>query len=136
MRSVECYLKWTTSLMPSTCSAFSCYFSHCLSVSLSLCLPLICAPLKFEFFVCCQQKYHRDVLEQIAPPSLVAVYPSPPPLTSQTLYDEPPIKLYHETSPEGTTSVPVRKVQPRRIRRSSSRRHRKVSAGGRDIHSS
>ncbi|KAG7962311.1 hypothetical protein I3843_09G060600 [Carya illinoinensis] len=83
------------------------------------------------------QKYHRDVLEQIAPPVSVAVYPPPPPPpSSQTLYDEPPIKFYHETSPEGTISVPIRKVQPRRTRRSSSRRHRKVSAGVRDIHSS
>lgn len=92
------------------------------------------------------QKYHRDVLEQLEhsdsvpptvfPPPLPRLPPPPPPPSA--LFDQPPIKSSLETSPEKTLRTPIRKVQPRRARdrRSSSRRHRKVAAGGRDIGSS
>ncbi|KAJ7968566.1 Inner membrane protein oxaA [Quillaja saponaria] len=74
------------------------------------------------------QKYHRDVLEQLAPTE-IAVYPPPPPL--------PPSPVF-ETSPERVLSPPVRKVPARRgrDRRSNSRRHRKVVPGNRDIDAS
>ncbi|KAG8635378.1 probable hexosyltransferase MUCI70 [Manihot esculenta] len=75
------------------------------------------------------QKYHRDVLEHMAhlPP---AVYPPPPP---RVLVYEPPKRAF-ETSADKVTSVPVRRAK--RGRKSGSRRHRKVVAGGRDIDSS
>ncbi|KAF3451472.1 hypothetical protein FNV43_RR07567 [Rhamnella rubrinervis] len=83
------------------------------------------------------QKYHREVLEQRAPPLPAALSPPllpppPPPPPPAALINEPPV------IPETVVSGPIRKVQPRRgrERRSGSRRHRKVAAGGRDMDSS
>ncbi|ESW20152.1 hypothetical protein PHAVU_006G185100 [Phaseolus vulgaris] len=65
------------------------------------------------------QKYHRDILERLAAP--VAVGLSPPPS---------PLHRVRETSPEKVgRRVPGKHG---RERRPSSRRHRKVVAGGRD----
>ncbi|KAJ9168833.1 hypothetical protein P3X46_020317 [Hevea brasiliensis] len=75
------------------------------------------------------QKYHRDVLGHMTPLP-PTVYPPPPPLV---LVYEPP-KTALETSAERVASIPVRRA--RRGRKSGSRRHRKVVAGGRDIDSS
>ncbi|KAK4589943.1 hypothetical protein RGQ29_020496 [Quercus rubra] len=105
------------------------------------------------------QKYHREVLELLAssvpvvyppplpppPPPLplplpLPLPPPPPPplpLLPPVLLDELPIKSTLEASPEIVASTPIRKAGPRRARdrRSSSRRHRKVAAGNRDINS-
>lgn len=103
------------------------------------------------------QKYHREVLEQLAssvpvvyppplpppppPPSPPPPLPSPPPLPlpplPPALLDELPIKSTFEAPPEIVASTPIRKAGPRRSRdrRSGSRRHRKVAAGNRDINS-
>lgn len=88
------------------------------------------------------QKYHRDVLEQLAssavyPPPLPPPPPPPSPPPPPALIDEPPIKSSLETSPERVARIPIRKVIPRRARdrKSNSRRHRKVAAGNRDIDS-
>ncbi|PRQ28950.1 hypothetical protein RchiOBHm_Chr5g0008541 [Rosa chinensis] len=77
------------------------------------------------------QKYHKDVLEHMAPHIPVAALPPPllPSLPPPALSNEPPVKPV-ETAPER----PVRKIQPgrRRERRPGSRRHRKVITGNRD----
>ncbi|KAJ6364205.1 hypothetical protein OIU76_029192 [Salix suchowensis] len=83
------------------------------------------------------QKYHRDVLEQMAQPP--PVYPPPPPPPPLLQLPPPPHVVVNEpriqTTPE-TSSVkdgaPVRKAPARRGRRSGSRRHRKVAAGAKD----
>ncbi|KAJ7946985.1 Inner membrane protein oxaA [Quillaja saponaria] len=86
---------------------------------------------KINMFLDCErrnfvvQKYHRDVLEHLAPP-MIAIYPPPPP-------PPPPVV---ETSPERFVSAPVRKVPARRGRDRKSRHHRKVVPGSRDIDSS
>ncbi|KAI9395884.1 hypothetical protein POPTR_004G044100v4 [Populus trichocarpa] len=86
------------------------------------------------------QKYHRDVLEQMAhpppvypppPPSLLQLPPSPP-----VLVNEPPIQTTPETSTVKVIGAPVRKTPARRGRRSGSRRHRKVVAGAKDTDAS
>ncbi|KAK9906955.1 hypothetical protein M0R45_002570 [Rubus argutus] len=81
------------------------------------------------------QKYHKDVLEHMAPRVSVAVLPPPlpPSLPPPALSNEPPVKAV-----ETVSERPVRKIQPgrRRERRSGSRRHRKVVAGSRDTESS
>ena len=73
------------------------------------------------------------------PPSPPLPPPPPPPLPPlpPALLDELPIKSTLEASPEIVASTPIRKAGPRRARdrRSSSRRHRKVAAGNRDINS-
>ncbi|KAL5575407.1 hypothetical protein UlMin_017106 [Ulmus minor] len=88
------------------------------------------------------QKYHRDVLlRRMAPPVPVVVPPPPPPPTEldppEELIDEPPMLSFLENSPVNV-KVPVRKVTTRRgrDRRSGSRRHRKVTVGGKDTNSS
>ncbi|EEF50857.1 conserved hypothetical protein [Ricinus communis] len=78
------------------------------------------------------QKYHRDVLEHMAPPP--PVYPPPPPTPPSALVHEAPFKTALENSDEKVVNGPVRRA--RRGRKSGSRRHRKVVAGGRDIDSS
>ncbi|CAK7350583.1 unnamed protein product [Dovyalis caffra] len=84
------------------------------------------------------QKYHRDVLEQMAHPP--PVYPPPPPLLlplrPPVLVNEPPIQTTPETSTEKVIGAPVRRGPARRGRRSGSRRHRKVVAGGKDTDAS
>ncbi|KAB2637361.1 hypothetical protein D8674_027895 [Pyrus ussuriensis x Pyrus communis] len=88
------------------------------------------------------QKYHRDVLEHMAPRLPKAVPPPPllpPPLPPSlpALSNEPPVKPSTETSPERVVNAPAKRPPRRgRDRRSGSRRHRKVVAGGRDIDSS
>ncbi|XP_011027825.1 PREDICTED: uncharacterized protein LOC105128029 isoform X1 [Populus euphratica] len=79
------------------------------------------------------QKYHRDVLEQIAHPP--PVYPPPPSLLQlppPVLANEPPIQTTPETSTVKVIGATVRKAPARRGRRSGSRRHRKVVAGAKD----
>ncbi|KAI9385324.1 hypothetical protein POPTR_011G053000v4 [Populus trichocarpa] len=87
------------------------------------------------------QKYHRDVLEQMAhrppvyppsPPLLLAPPPPPPPL----LVDEPPLQTTLDTSTEKVIGAPVRRAPARRGRRSGSSRHRKVAAGGKETDAS
>ncbi|CAJ1961686.1 unnamed protein product [Sphenostylis stenocarpa] len=80
----------------------------------------------FVMFLDCErrnfvvQKYHRDILERLVAPAVVALSPPPPPL---------PV---YETSPE---KVARRGLGRRgRDRRQGSRRHRKVVGGGRNIH--
>ncbi|XP_059439939.1 probable hexosyltransferase MUCI70 [Corylus avellana] len=78
------------------------------------------------------QKYHKEVLDRIAPhePAAVQPPPLPPSPPAAVLFDNPPIKSTLETPPERIVSIPVRKILPRRARgRYSYRRHRKVAAG-------
>ncbi|XP_012091609.1 uncharacterized protein LOC105649546 isoform X2 [Jatropha curcas] len=75
------------------------------------------------------QKYHRDVLEQMALPPPVHLLPAPP-----ALVYKPPIRTGVETSGQRAVIIPVQKA--RRGRKSGSRRHRKVVAGVKDIDSS
>ncbi|KAM1235525.1 hypothetical protein ACFX13_005058 [Malus domestica] len=87
------------------------------------------------------QKYHRDVLEHMAPPLPKAVPPPPllppPPPSPPALSNEPPVKPSTETSPESIVKAPGKRPPRRgRDRRSGSRRHRKIVAGARDIDSS
>ncbi|QCD76762.1 uncharacterized protein LOC114186860 [Vigna unguiculata] len=63
------------------------------------------------------QKYHRDILKRLAAPVAVAL--------------SPPLQRVHETSPEKVARRGPGKHG--KERRASSRRHRKVVAGGRDI---
>lgn len=86
------------------------------------------------------QKYHRDVLEHMAPRLPKAVPPPPllppPPPSLPALSNEPPVKPSTETSPERVVNAPAKRPPRRgRDRRPGSRRHRKVVAGGRDIDS-
>ncbi|KAL6197162.1 hypothetical protein ACLB2K_032774 [Fragaria x ananassa] len=81
------------------------------------------------------QKYHKDVLEHMAPriPVVVLPPPLPPSLPPPALSNEPPVE------PVDTVPVrPVRKIQPgrRRDRRPGSRRHRKVIPGNTDTDTS
>ncbi|KAJ6935522.1 hypothetical protein NC652_010515 [Populus alba x Populus x berolinensis] len=90
------------------------------------------------------QKYHRDVLEQMARPPPVYPPPPPPPPPSllqlqppqPVLFNEPPIQTTPETSTVKVIGAPVRKAPSRRGRRSGSRRHRKVVAGAKDTDAS
>jgi len=66
---------------------------------------------------CWLQKYHRDILKRLAAPVAVAL--------------SPPLQRVHETSPEKVARRGPGKHG--KERRASSRRHRKVVAGGRDI---
>lgn len=75
------------------------------------------------------QKYHRDVLEHMAPPVPVQIYPPPPP---PVFVPESVIKQAPEVHSQGIVAAPVKKVPGRRRERRSSRRHRKVAAGHRD----
>ncbi|KAK9267582.1 hypothetical protein L1049_010010 [Liquidambar formosana] len=85
------------------------------------------------------QAYHRDLLEHIAPPVAAAVHPppvaidvaiNPPP----ALINEVPKKSTPNIVPERVVSIPIRKTPAKRgrVRKSNSRRHRKVAAGSRD----
>lgn len=89
---------------------------------------------------CCLQKYHRDVLEHLAPRVPVAVPPPPllpPPPPPPVISNEPPVQPSVETLPERVVNGPGKRGPRRgRDRRSGSRRHRKVVAGNRDIDSS
>ncbi|KAG5234969.1 F3H9.11 protein [Salix suchowensis] len=84
------------------------------------------------------QRYHRDVLEQMAhyppvnPPSPPLLLAPPPPSTPPVFVDEPPLQTTPDTSDEKMIGGPVRRVPARRGRRSGSRRHRKVAAGGKE----
>ncbi|ONI10447.1 hypothetical protein PRUPE_4G048000 [Prunus persica] len=86
------------------------------------------------------QKYHRDVLEHLAPRVPVAVPPPPllpPPPPPPVISNEPPVQPSVETLPERVVNGPGKRGPRRgRDRRSGSRRHRKVVAGNRDIDSS
>ncbi|KAI5331190.1 PREDICTED: Inner membrane [Prunus dulcis] len=85
------------------------------------------------------QKYHRDVLELLAPRVPVAVPPPPllPPPPPPVISNEPPVQPSVETLPERVVNGPGKRGPRRgRDRRSGSRRHRKVVAGNRDIDSS
>lgn len=75
------------------------------------------------------QKYHRDVLDHMAPPVPVQIYPPPPP---PVLVPESVIKQAPEVRSQGVVATPVKKAPVRRKERRSSRRHRKVVAGNRD----
>ncbi|KAJ4980602.1 hypothetical protein NE237_031439 [Protea cynaroides] len=69
------------------------------------------------------QAYHRDLLEQMAPPASMVIHPPP--------------ALLPEVSTDRFTRTTVKKTSPRhgRERRSSSRRHRKVATGSRESNS-
>ncbi|PKI51221.1 hypothetical protein CRG98_028369, partial [Punica granatum] len=72
-------------------------------------------------------KYHRDILEQRAGRVPVTIHPPPP------IFLPPPLPLTraHGTKSEGSVNGPVKKVTTEHGREErSSRRHRKVSAGG------
>lgn len=73
------------------------------------------------------QAYHRDVLEHLSPPPPRATSRPPPPLRRT------PNKVLSGSS-RGNV-VPKNKIpsKHRTDRRSSSKRHRKVAAGSRDI---
>ncbi|KAG5561674.1 hypothetical protein RHGRI_004655 [Rhododendron griersonianum] len=81
------------------------------------------------------QGYHRDVLEHWAPPpppgSTAIVHP-PPPFVDQT-----PNKTTPEISTEVILSPPIKQILAKRgkEKKSSSKRHRKVAAGSRQISS-
>lgn len=75
------------------------------------------------------QKYHRDVLEHMAPPDPVQIHPPPPP---PVLVPQSVIRQAPEVPTQGIVATPVKKVPVRRRERRSSRRHRKVAAGNRD----
>ena len=73
------------------------------------------------------QAYHRDVLEHLSPP--------PPRVTSRP---PPPLPRTPDKMSSGTSRgnvVPKNKIpaKHRTDRRSGSKRHRKVAAGGRNI---
>ena len=94
---------------------------------------LLCMHLLFNQPSATVQKYHRELLEHMAPPPPPpAVYPPPPP-PPVILNNEQPTKMSLETPTERVVVSPARKVI-RRVRRGS-RRHRKVVAGGKDIDS-
>ncbi|KAJ6728581.1 ALKALINE CERAMIDASE-RELATED [Salix koriyanagi] len=85
------------------------------------------------------QRYHRDVLEQMAhyppvnPPSPPLLLAPPPPSPPPPVFvDEPPLQTTPDTSDEKMIGGPVRRAPARRGRRSGSRRHRKVAAGGKE----
>ncbi|XP_044497164.1 probable hexosyltransferase MUCI70 [Mangifera indica] len=92
------------------------------------------------------QKYHRGL--NFAPPIPVSFNPPPPPLPppppppppplpqqSPALFSDIPRKLPNGFSGERVVSSPVRRVTPKRSRRSGSRRRRKAVVSGRDIDS-
>ncbi|KAK2393545.1 putative hexosyltransferase MUCI70 [Trifolium repens] len=90
----------------------------------------------FHMFLDCErrnfvvQKYHRDVLERLAAPVVVALDPPPPPPSSPP----PPLPIL-ETTQEKVV-IPIARRGPGRRgrdRRAGSKRHRKVVAGNRDI---
>ncbi|WJX26624.1 putative hexosyltransferase muci70, variant 2 [Trifolium repens] len=90
----------------------------------------------FQMFLDCErrnfvvQKYHRDVLERLAAPVVVALGPPPPPPSSPP----PPLPIL-ETTQEKVV-IPIARRGPGRRgrdRRAGSKRHRKVVAGNRDI---
>ncbi|WJX22290.1 putative hexosyltransferase muci70, variant 2 [Trifolium repens] len=90
----------------------------------------------FNMFLDCErrnfvvQKYHRDVLERLAAPVIVALDPPPPPPSSPP----PPLPII-ETTQEKVV-IPIARRGPGRRgrdRRAGSKRHRKVVAGNRDI---
>ncbi|KAK2447269.1 putative hexosyltransferase MUCI70 [Trifolium repens] len=90
----------------------------------------------FNMFLDCErrnfvvQKYHRDVLERLAAPVIVALDPPPPPPSSPP----PPLPIL-ETTQEKVV-IPIARRGPGRRgrdRRAGSKRHRKVVAGNRDI---
>lgn len=75
------------------------------------------------------QAYHRDLLEQMAPPA--KIFPPPPPaLPNEPTGKSKPFLLNTNTA----LKIPVKKTSAsrRREKRASSRRHRKVVAGNRD----
>ncbi|GAU42841.1 hypothetical protein TSUD_387340 [Trifolium subterraneum] len=89
----------------------------------------------FNMFLDCErrnfvvQKYHRDVLERLAAPVIVAHNPPPPPSSPP-----PPLPIL-ETTQEKVV-IPIARRGPGRRgrdRRAGSKRHRKVVAGNRDI---
>nr|XP_027186100.1 uncharacterized protein LOC101495908 isoform X2 [Cicer arietinum] len=90
----------------------------------------------FHMFLDCErrnfvvQKYHRDVLERLAAPVVVALNPPPPPPSPP-----PPAFPMLETTQE-KVAIPIARRGPGRRgrdRRTGSRRHRKVVAGNRDV---
>lgn len=88
----------------------------------------------FNMFLDCErrnfvvQKYHRDLLLRLAPPTAFANSSPPPP-------SPPPPLPVPETLPEKVGNSPIRRGPGRRgrDRRTGSRRHRKVVAGNREI---
>ncbi|CAJ2648637.1 probable hexosyltransferase MUCI70 [Trifolium pratense] len=90
----------------------------------------------FHMFLDCErrnfvvQKYHRDVLERLAAPVIVAHVPPPPPPSSPP----PPLPILETTQEK--IAIPIARKGPGRRgrdRRAGSKRHRKVVAGNRDI---
>ncbi|XP_031248707.1 uncharacterized protein LOC116106480 isoform X2 [Pistacia vera] len=87
------------------------------------------------------QKYHRDHI--FLPPIPVSFIPPPPapppppplPPPPPALFRDTPRELPNEFSEARVVSSPVRRVTPRRSRRSGSRRHRKAVVVGEDIDS-
>ncbi|KAJ8761692.1 hypothetical protein K2173_004468 [Erythroxylum novogranatense] len=75
------------------------------------------------------QKYHRDVSGHKARPP--PVYPPPPP---RVLVNASATKVTLDRSSERLIGTPARKGSTRRVKKSS-RRHRKVVAGGKDMDS-
>lgn len=91
--------------------------------------------ISLSYCCACLQGYHRDVLEHWAPPppgSTTAIVHPPPPFVDQT-----PNKTTPEISTEVILSPPIKQILAKRgkEKKSSSKRHRKVAAGSRQISS-